>query len=155
MQRAFFLAVLLIIGCGDSNNVGRQDTCTPPESPLACQQTQDCGNYPSTVCGQTGFCICPSAVPDAGGPNGSCTPPQPPLACQQTHDCANYPSTVCGQDGFCICSSTDAGVQQTADAGGPNGSCTPPQPPLACQQTHDCANYPSTVCGQTGFCVCP
>ena len=106
MQRVFIFSVFLIVGCVDSNNVGRQDPCTPPQSPLACMETQDCANYPTTVCGQTGFCVCPSGdtqTPDASGPDTSCTLPQTPLACVVTQDCANYPTTVCGQTGFCVC----------------------------------------------------
>ncbi len=151
MQRMFIFSVFLIVGCVDSNNVGRQDplqTCTPPQPALACTVTQDCGNYPTTVCDQTGFCVCPPSdagaqTPDASGT--SCTLPQTPLACTVTQDCANYPTTVCGQTGFCACPSTNA------DA----ATCTPPQTPLACTATQGCSNYPNTVCGQTGFCVCP
>jgi hypothetical protein len=132
-------------------------SCTPPANPMSCQRTQDCGNYPSTVCEQ-GSCVCPSTdagaqTADASSPHPSCTPPANPLSCQQTQDCGNYPSTVCAQ-GFCVCASSDAGAQ-TPDASSPHPSCTPPANPLSCQQTQDCANYPNTVCGQTGFCVCP
>ena len=55
MQRAFIFSLFLIVGCVDSNTVGRQDTCTPPQTPLACQGTQGCANYPTTVCGQSGI----------------------------------------------------------------------------------------------------
>jgi hypothetical protein len=102
MKRVFIFSLFLIVGCVDSNNVGRQDplqTCTPPQPALACTVTQDCGNYPATVCGQTGFCVCPSTNADAA----TCTPPPTPLACTVTQDCGNYPATVCGQTGFCVC----------------------------------------------------
>jgi hypothetical protein len=142
---------------------GPTASCTAPEPALACKETHECGNYPQTVCGQSGFCECPSAstdagahtTHDAGGPTASCTAPEPALACKETHECGNYPQTVCGQSGFCECPSTDAGAQTTDDAGGPTASCTAPQPALACQETHECGNYPQTVCGQNGFCVCP
>ena len=117
-----FFAPLLALGlasCGDGvgepitnqNNPdsgGDSDVCTPPQTPLACMRTQDCANYPSTYCGQTGFCTCSSTdagaqTADASGPDASCTPPQIPLACMRTQDCANYPTTVCGQTGFCVC----------------------------------------------------
>ena len=42
MQRVFVLSVFLVVGCSESNNVGRQDpleACTPPETPLACEET--------------------------------------------------------------------------------------------------------------------
>ena len=44
--------------------------------------------------------------------------------------------------------------QSGIDAGATQ-SCTPPQQALACSATGGCSNYPGTVCGQTGFCVCP
>src|SRR5947207_1059559 len=119
MQRVLILRVFLIAGCFDGNNVGRQDplhNCTPPQPALACHVTSDCDNYPNTVCGQNGFCGCPSTDTDAG----TCTPPQPALACHVTADCGNYPDTVCGQNGYCDCPS----AHTSPDA----GTCTPPQP---------------------------
>jgi hypothetical protein len=162
-----------LVACGNSDGAGPstgqtdsgsdtkgdpQQSCTAPQPALSCQQTQDCGNYPQTVCEQ-GSCVCPSSdegphTADAGAPNTSCEAPQPALRCQQTEDCDNYPDTVCGQSGFCVCPGSDEGPH-TSDAGAPNPSCEAPQPALRCQETEDCGNYPDTVCGQSGFCVCP
>lgn len=86
-----------------------QDTCTLPERPLACTAIEECSNYPDAVCGQDGFCVCPSsdasAEPDtdAGGSDASCDEPPQGLSCMRTEDCGNYPGAVCGQDNFCAC----------------------------------------------------
>jgi hypothetical protein len=42
------------------------------------------------------------------------------------------------------------GTDKKAD---PIGSCTPPSPPLPCNATADCANYPGTTC-DNGQCSC-
>ena len=39
-------------------DAGATKACTPPQPALSCNGTQDCGNYPSTVCEQ-GYCVCP------------------------------------------------------------------------------------------------